>query len=225
MRVAAIRTNLKYSNRPHKRKRGEAVTSKTAPRALKQDIIKALAHPSRVHALHILNQRVASPKELANEVGTSVGKMAYHVRELDKAGYIELVSTEPRRGATEHFYRAIKRAVFSDEEWAQVPEPVRNSIVGMELGATGKLISESIRSGSFERRDNRHHSLHEGMVDEQGWDEAMALLEETMEKLSEIQAVSAERRIESEEAGIPIAVSLIGFERANEASSAFSADL
>ena len=195
------------------------MTVKTKDTELKQDIIKALAHPSRVHALHILNQRVASPKELANEVGTSVGKMAYHVRELHKAGYIELVSTAPRRGATEHFYRAVKRAVFSDQEWAQVPEQVRASIVGMELSATGKLISESIQSGSFERRDNRHHSLHEALVDEQGWNEAMTLLEQTMEKLSEIQATSAERRLENDEPGIPIAVSMVGFERANQNSS------
>lgn len=190
---------------------------------LKNDIIKALAHPSRVHALHILNQRTASPKELANEVGTSVGKMAYHVRELHKANYIELVKTVPRRGATEHFYRAIKQAVFSNEEWAQIPEPVRVSIVGMELSATGKLISEAIESGSFERRDNRHHSLHEGMVDEQGWEEAMAVLAEAMEKLSEIQATSTERRIGSDDPGIPLAVSMIGFERANEGSTAQAA--
>jgi DNA-binding transcriptional ArsR family regulator len=186
---------------------------------INQDILKALAHPSRAHALHILNQRVASPKELAHEVGTSVGKMAYHVRELHKADYIELVSTVPRRGATEHFYRAIKRAVFSDAEWAQVPEPVRVGIVGEQLKTTGELLSEALESGSFEHRGNRHHSLQEGLVDEQGWDEAMSVLEEAMEKLDEIQATSAERRIESDEPAIPVAISMIGFERASEASS------
>jgi predicted ArsR family transcriptional regulator len=177
-----------------------------------QDALKALAHPARAHALHILNQRTASPKELAHEVGTSVGKMAYHVRELHKAGYIELVKTVPRRGATEHFYRAIKRAVFSDEEWAQVPDQVRTGIVGRQLKATGDLIGDALQTGSFEQRDNRHHSLHECVVDEQGWDEAMGLLQETMEKLTEIQAISAERRLGNEEPGIPMAVSLIGFE-------------
>lgn len=185
---------------------------------INQDALKALAHPSRAHALHVLNQRTASPKELAHEVGTSVGKMAYHVRELHKAGYIELVKTVPRRGATEHFYRAIKRAVFSDAEWAQVPEQVRAGIVGKQMEATGALLSEALESGSFERRDNRHHSLHEGVVDEQGWDETMTLLEETMERLNEIQAVSAERRLDNKEPGVPIAVSLIGFETAEAAS-------
>jgi predicted ArsR family transcriptional regulator len=185
---------------------------------INQDALKALAHPSRAHALHILNQRTASPKELANEVGTSVGKMAYHVRELHKTGYIELVKTVPRRGATEHFYRGIKRAAFSDEEWALVPEQVRAGIVGQQLKATGDLLSAALDSGTFERRGNRHHSLQEGLVDEQGWEESMAVLAEAMERLAEIQATSAERRLGSEEPGVPIAISMIGFETA-EASS------
>jgi len=178
------------------------------------DILKALAHPARAHALHILNQRTASPKELAQEIGTSVGKMAYHVRELDKAGYIELVSTVPRRGATEHFYRGIKRPIFSDEEWAQFPEQARVDIVHEQLKVTGELLSEALESGSFERRDNRHNTLFEATVDEQGWDETMEALKETMERIDEIQATSAERRLGSDEPGIPMAVALIGFEAA-----------
>jgi len=185
---------------------------------ISQGVLKALAHPSRVRALNILNQRVASPKELAYEVGTSIGKMAYHVRELHKAGYIELVSTAPRRGATEHFYRAVKRAVFSDEEWARIPEPVRESIVGRELVATGTLLSEALQSGSFERRTDRHLSLYEMLVDEEGWSEAMALLEEAMERLNEIQATSTERLLGTEEKGVPLAISMIGFEQATPSS-------
>lgn len=185
---------------------------------LDPDILKALAHPSRAHALHILNQRTASPKELAQEIGTSVGKMAYHVRELHKAGYIELVSTVPRRGATEHFYRGIKRPVFSDEEWAQFPEHARVGIVQEQLKVTGELLSAALASGSFERRDNRHNTLFEAIVDEQGWDETMEVLKEAMEKIEEIQATSAERRLESDEPRIPMAVSLIGFELAEARS-------
>jgi DNA-binding transcriptional ArsR family regulator len=185
---------------------------------ISQGVLKALAHPSRVRALNILNQRVASPKELAYEVGTSIGKMAYHVRELHKAGYIELVSTAPRRGATEHFYRAVKRAVFSDEEWARIPEPVRESIVGRELVATGTLLSEALQSGSFERRTDRHLSLYEMLVDEEGWSEAMALLEEAMERLNEIQVTSTERLLGTEEKGVPLAISMIGFEQATPPS-------
>jgi predicted transcriptional regulator len=30
--------------------------------------------------------------------------VSYHVRQLENAGLIELVATEPRRGALEHYY-------------------------------------------------------------------------------------------------------------------------
>lgn len=177
-------------------------------------LIKAIAHPHRFQALHILNQREASPSELANEIGTPVGKLAYHVRELEKFDCIELVRTVPRRGATEHFYRAVRSAYFNDKEWVRLPESVRGSIVGMQMKATGELVGESMRAGIFERREDRHHSLHTMKVDVQGWSETTAVLEETMKKLIEIKATSTERLLEGSEDSIPMAVSIIGFETA-----------
>jgi hypothetical protein len=37
-------------------------------------------------------------------VGASLSNVSYHVRQLAKAGLIELVATRPRRGALEHYY-------------------------------------------------------------------------------------------------------------------------
>lgn len=181
-----------------------------------KELIRALAHPYRVHALHILNQRVSSPKELSREVGCSVSTMAYHVNQLSESGFVELVREEPRRGATEHYYRGNRRAIFNDEEWVLVPDPIKGAIVGMELRVTGKLISESLGSGTFERRPDRHHSLHEAVVDEQGWTEAMKLLQDTMEKLKEIEGQAAERRHlgNTADEAVPLVVSIVGFERA-----------
>ncbi len=181
------------------------------------DLVKALAHPARFHALDILNKRdTASPKELAREVGIEVGLMSYHVRELEKKGFVELVDTAQRRGATEHFYRATRRAFFSDEEWARVPENLRATIVGEQWERTWRELAGALESGSFEVRGDRHHSLCESMVDAQGWSEAMTLLSGTLDRLLEIEAESAERRLVSEEAGIPMAVSMIGFEKKPE---------
>ena len=108
------------------------------------DIVKALAHPARFHALDILNKRVASPKELAAEVGIEVGLMSYHVKELRKKGFVELVDTAQRRGAVEHYYRATKRAMFSDAEWPKVPANMRGSIVGDQIERTGGLLAAGI---------------------------------------------------------------------------------
>lgn len=90
-------------------------------------LIKALGHPVRVRALEVLNTRVASPSELAKELGEPLGNVAYHVKILEENDAIELVRTAPVRGALEHFYRAKVRPWFEaveldDEAYDEVVE-------------------------------------------------------------------------------------------------------
>lgn len=65
---------------------------------------RALAHPVRARILAELEKRPASPSQLADVVGESVGVVSYHVRVLTEAGLAELVGTVPKRGALQHFY-------------------------------------------------------------------------------------------------------------------------
>src|SRR4051794_36963666 len=61
-------------------------------------VMKAIAHPLRHRILAILNERIASPKEIADELGERLPNVSYHVKTLDELGAIELVDTQPRRG-------------------------------------------------------------------------------------------------------------------------------
>lgn len=180
---------------------------------LGEQLVQALSHPYRVHALHVLNKRTASPKEIAHEIEADISLVAYHVKELAKLNFVEIVREEARRGATEHFYRGTGRTIFHADEWVLVPEPIRAAVVGIELAATGRLLSASLGDETFERRADRHHSLQEYMVDEQGWADAMKALEVCMCRIIEVKQESAERRLATGSAGVPLAVSLIGFER------------
>lgn len=65
---------------------------------------RALAHPVRAQILSQLRRGPASPSQLADAVGESVGVASYHVRVLAEAGLAELVGTVPKRGALQHFY-------------------------------------------------------------------------------------------------------------------------
>src|SRR3954451_15008353 len=73
-------------------------------------VAKALAHPLRARILQRLGERVASPADLAAELGAPLGVVSYHVRMLSNYDCVELVRTEPRRGALQHFYRATARS-------------------------------------------------------------------------------------------------------------------
>lgn len=71
-------------------------------------LARATAHPLRVSILEILGLdggRTLSPIELSRELQIPLSNTNYHVRELAKAGLIELAGQRPVRGATEHFYR------------------------------------------------------------------------------------------------------------------------
>jgi DNA-binding transcriptional ArsR family regulator len=71
-----------------------------------QRLAKALSNAVRARALDLIAEGPRSPKAIAIELGLDVRSVAYHVRVLKKLGCIELVETQPRRGAVEHIYRA-----------------------------------------------------------------------------------------------------------------------
>ena len=104
--------------RPRKRRRP----------AVDQRLVKALAHPLRVEILTILNERMASPNELSKELEEGLSQVSYHVKVLKDFECIEMVKTEPRRGAVEHYYRATARAFLTDAEWQTLPDSIKPGV-------------------------------------------------------------------------------------------------
>ena len=82
---------------------------------------KVFSHPLRVKVWHLINQSPTSPNRMALELGEPLGNIAYHVRELEKYGCIELAETKQRRSATEHYYRAFSRTLIDTETWERLP--------------------------------------------------------------------------------------------------------
>lgn len=166
--------------------------------AVDSRLAKALAHPLRVQLLAGLNQGVASPNELAKKLGEPLTNVSYHVRMLHDLGCIELVDTEPRRGALEHYYRAVVRPFFGEREWKKLPQNARNSISDAVLQLIWDDAATAIKDGSFDERDNRHLSRTVLAVDEQGWDDLQELMVETLDRAMQIQADSASRASKSD---------------------------
>jgi DNA-binding transcriptional ArsR family regulator len=154
---------------------------------------KALAHPLRVQLLTALNDGVASPNELAKKLNEPLTNVSYHVRMLHDLGCIELVDTAPRRGALEHYYRAIVRPFFADRDWKKLPKNTRGSISDMALSLVWDDTVEAIKTGIFDEREDRHLSRSPLCVDEQGWKDMNDLLSETLDRAMQIQADSAGR--------------------------------
>ncbi len=184
---------------------------------VEQVVAKAFAHPLRVQILIILNERVASPNLLAQELDQSLNLVAYHVRVLEKYDCIELVDTKQRRGATEHFYRATRRQFLSDAEWSRMPEVLRPAVAGAILQSIFGDIEEAVRSGTMNELDDVHVSRTPMIVDKQGWEETATLLEETLNRLLEIQAQSSERLAKGDGKGLLSKVELLHFKSPDSA--------
>ena len=152
-----------------------------------------MSHPLRMKLLMMLNQKVASPIELARELDESLGSVSYHIRSLADFGCIELVRTEPRRGAVEHYYRAITRPEFSDRDWVQLPTSARRSISDAVLAQIWKDVARAVEHESFDAREDRHLSRTPLVLDEEGWEQLNEMLVEVVERALEIEAQSAER--------------------------------
>jgi DNA-binding transcriptional ArsR family regulator len=156
-------------------------------------LIKALAHPLRVRILSILETRdMASPNEMADELGVSLGVMSYHVRRLHALGFLELVKRTPRRGAIEHHYRAKARPHVTDEGWAETPSIVKRAMVGASLQQITGFINAAASQGGFDRGD-AHLSRTVVALDEEGWKELAGELARLMERVDRLQDEALDR--------------------------------
>jgi DNA-binding transcriptional ArsR family regulator len=179
---------------------------------LDERIVKAISHPIRHRVLMLLNDRIASPNEIANEIGESLGRVSYHVRQLADVGAIELVRTEPRRGAVEHFYRAAARAWFNDTEWALLPKTTRQGIAGQTLQRIGEDVVEAANTEGFDNPQT-HVSYTLLDLDAEGMTAMSELLTSTLDRALQIHAESAQRRGQGEEVEVPTELVLMHFTR------------
>jgi DNA-binding transcriptional ArsR family regulator len=157
-----------------------------------QRIVRAIGHPLRLRLLTIFNERVASPSDLAAELGEPIGNVSYHTRILARLGCVELVKTKQVRGAVEHYYRAVVRPVFSDDDWAELPLSIRKSLAGAVLTEIADDMGAAANAGGFDR-DEVHLSRVTVTLDGQGWQDLNEALQGIGERALEIQAESAAR--------------------------------
>jgi DNA-binding transcriptional ArsR family regulator len=155
-------------------------------------IAKAYAHPLRIHILGLLDDRIASPSEIAGELNAPLTHVSYHVRQLAGLGLIRLVRTTPRRGAVEHHYTANIRPKVTDDAWGQIPDVVKKNLVAGWVQQTGAHVADAVKDGGFDR-DNAHMSRSAFDLDEKGWNAIAKELEKTLERIERIGAEAKKR--------------------------------
>jgi DNA-binding transcriptional ArsR family regulator len=177
-------------------------------------LIKAYAHPLRLQILSLLDNRVASPKQIAKELDTPLPNTAYHVRQLAALGLVELVRRTTRGGAIEHHYTARVRPTVPDEVWATLPDVVKRAYSGSMLQSAIAQMVEAAEAGGFDG-EHTHLTRTRGDVDERGLNAVSRELLKAFERVEKIIEESQERlKKNPEEKAIPAGVVIAFFEAA-----------
>jgi DNA-binding transcriptional ArsR family regulator len=213
-------------------KEGEAAKATQRGRAAKRSaketvdrrLMKALTHSVRVQCLSLMVDGEWSPNQLHKELGVGLSQISYHIKQLKDYKLIEMTKTEPRRGAVEHFYRAVERIIIPEGMSSALPKAARMETLKRILMLAEKDLKKSLGSGVFYERPDFHASWSPFEFDEKGRAKVHQLLDALLLEVIETEAESLERIAKESSKPIPTSLVIFNFSsgrKAGEKSSAF----
>ena len=179
--------------------------------------LEAMRHPLRHKCWEILHTRVASPKDIADELGEPIPNVSHHIKRLVALGCAEKVAEKKVRGAIQHFYKATEQVLLDAEEWERVRiEDPRHAEYLLYSFMQSQLddYTSSIKAGTLGSDGRWHVSRVPLKVDAQGEEEVLALGLKMEEELAGIVQRASERRSESDEVAIPMSACISLFKSA-----------
>jgi len=181
-------------------------------------VVTAMQNELRTQIVVLLNERVASRPEICKELGASVSRVRHEVNVLLRLDppMVEMVGEKPVRGTVEKFFRACGQARIDGEEWAAIPEAIKGGMRGTLLNMIVEDAVAAVASGAFDSLENAHLSWSPMILDEQGWIDAMKVLEKALKQLEKVKQNSKERLIATGAKGHSCTMSILGYASANE---------
>ncbi len=177
--------------------------------------IKAMSHPLRAEVFRLIRDRgPLSPAEVARILEAELTDVSYHVRKLREFSCVEEVLNRPVRGAVEHFYRATEQHMVDTEEWGELAE----SEPQMAEALTDEFMQGIVDDYSASRRasivalDEEFWIVRTPLIlDPEGMKEALEASAEYEDRMTEIAARSAERRVSDGTEEVPVSSSAVLF--------------
>jgi DNA-binding transcriptional ArsR family regulator len=165
-------------------------------------LVKALAHPLRIRVMSLLEQRSATPKEMALELGVPLENLSYHVRTLRDFGFIKLERRRMVRGAVEHRYGLAARPQITAKAWEQLPAAVREALDAASLDQIWDIVSRAAAQNKMARAES-HLTREYVRLDEEGFAAASQIISDAVDKLMEVEKQAAKRLRTHDAAEVP----------------------
>jgi len=125
---------------------------------------------------------------------------------------IRLVRTEPRRGATEHFYTSTPRAALGHPERRQVPRAFRGRVSADILQMLMDRGVAALEAGTLDGHDGSQLSCLPMSVDQRGREKIDAIVSEALKRVLKAERESARRLVKTGDQGITMTFAVAGFE-------------
>lgn len=192
-----------------------------SPDAIDPRLVRSVAHPLRIKILEALTDHIASPNTLADKLETDLSGVAYHTRELDRLGALELVDTGQVRGAIEHFYKATPQAFVGDPQWRRVPPSLLSGVSAATLQTFLDKAIAALEAGTLDGRNDTVFRWMPLCLDEEGWKEVVAIMEEATKLMLAAHLRSQDRLSEpGVQGGVSAVVGQAAFETAGSLEAA-----
>jgi predicted ArsR family transcriptional regulator len=158
------------------------------------DLAAVVSHPTRRRCWGALMEgRIMSPKQMAGEFGLPTHHVSYHVSALERLGVVELVYTRPVRGATEHFYRLVERYELGEDEVEALGPDTSADHLTLIYQLEFADAAASLDSGKMMERTDHAAWRQTLVLDEEGWKAVAGLMQETIDRIVELQVEAIER--------------------------------
>lgn len=137
----------------------------------------------------LVEQGEGTPTEIAARIDEPVNNVNYHIKILVELGCAELVRNQPSNGGrvSESVYRATRRAMLDLDSWKELSEEEKLQFDASLMRMISADIAEAMAHGTFYQDDDSHLSRMPMKLDQDGWNEVVSVLADTLDQLMGIQ--------------------------------------
>lgn len=164
------------------------------PALVDRRLMKALDHVLRQHILLAAVQGTVSPNELSNLLGEGLSQVSYHVKVLheDCDEMLELVGTEPRRGAIEHYYRASAKTLLPAKAWRGLRKGLRAVVGAGQASDLFNDLADALKAGKLQGAHD-HIARTPLVLDDDGQRNLKVIAERATKEVESEQRAAAKR--------------------------------
>jgi DNA-binding transcriptional ArsR family regulator len=175
---------------------------------------RALSQALRVEILERIASSPTSPRSISEASGEPISRIAYHTSVLRQTGCVR--PTEPGTPDSSDCVYELATLLPSRPR-SQLSDSTRSHLLASVLQRIVEQGFKALRAGTLGKWSDSVASCESVLLDQRGWRETQAILEEAARRIAGARAAAGKRLTESTEPGVRVTVALAAFESGADA--------